>query len=564
MSAIPASQIVNVNPGVVGAGGSALDLIGLMLTSSTRVPLGQVLSFPTANAVGAYFGGASQEHAEAVVYFAGFDNANAVPAAMLFTQYPVASVASYLRGGATGLTLAQLQALAPGTITVTVQGVARISGSINLSAVASFSAAATAIQTALAAYDAVVTGSITATTLTVTAVTGGALAVGQVISGTGVTAGTTITALGTGTGGIGTYTVSVSQTAASTTVSAGPVTVTYDSTAAAFVITDGTKGVASTIGFASGALAVSLGMTQATGAVTSQGAITAVPGTFMDVIKNTTQNWASFTTMFEPSTGDKVLFAAWTNAQDNRFEYVLWDTDISATQNGNTSSARYLIGQAAYSGTFAIYSPTDQYLGAMVMGFNASIDFTRANDRTNLAFRSQSGMAASVTDATIAANLLANGYNFYGSYATANDVFTWLYNGSVTGPFLWADSYINQIWLNNELQLSLMTLLAQVKSIPYNADGYALMEAAMQDPIDAALNFGAVRAGVTLSNLQRAEVNNAAGRDIASTLELRGWYLLVQDPSPQVRAARGSPPSTFWYTDGQSVQAINLSSLELQ
>jgi hypothetical protein len=67
---------------------------------------------------------------------------------------------------------------------------------------------------------AVVTGSIATTTLTVTAVTSGFLGVGHVISGTGITAGTTITALGTGTGGTGTYTVSVSQTASSTTVTA--------------------------------------------------------------------------------------------------------------------------------------------------------------------------------------------------------------------------------------------------------------------------------------------------------------------------------------------------------
>ena len=71
-----------------------------------------------------------------------------------------------------------------------------------------------------AANAAVVTGSIATTVLTVTAVTSGELAVGQTISGSGVTAGTTITALGTGTGGIGTYTVSASQTASSTSITA--------------------------------------------------------------------------------------------------------------------------------------------------------------------------------------------------------------------------------------------------------------------------------------------------------------------------------------------------------
>ena len=71
-----------------------------------------------------------------------------------------------------------------------------------------------------AAAAAVVTGSIATTVLTVTAVTSGTLSVGQTISGSGVTAGTKITALGTGIGGTGTYTVDTSQTASSTTVTA--------------------------------------------------------------------------------------------------------------------------------------------------------------------------------------------------------------------------------------------------------------------------------------------------------------------------------------------------------
>jgi hypothetical protein len=68
--------------------------------------------------------------------------------------------------------------------------------------------------------NAVVTGAISGTTLTVSAVTSGTLSIGVVLSGTGVTVGTTITALGTGTGGVGTYTVSASQTVSSTTITA--------------------------------------------------------------------------------------------------------------------------------------------------------------------------------------------------------------------------------------------------------------------------------------------------------------------------------------------------------
>ena len=63
------------------------------------------------------------------------------------------------------------------------------------------------------------TGSISGTTLTVSAISVGSLQVGEVLSGTGVTAGTTVTGPGTGTGGTGTYTVSVSQTVSSTAMS---------------------------------------------------------------------------------------------------------------------------------------------------------------------------------------------------------------------------------------------------------------------------------------------------------------------------------------------------------
>jgi len=67
---------------------------------------------------------------------------------------------------------------------------------------------------------AVFTGAIASgsTVLNVTAVTNGVIQVGMLITGTGVTAGTTITALGTGIGNTGTYTVSVAQTVASATI----------------------------------------------------------------------------------------------------------------------------------------------------------------------------------------------------------------------------------------------------------------------------------------------------------------------------------------------------------
>jgi len=68
------------------------------------------------------------------------------------------------------------------------------------------------------------TGSITADVLTVTAIASGAVAQGQTLSGTGITSGTKIVDFLTGAGGNvneqGTYKLNISQTTASTTITA--------------------------------------------------------------------------------------------------------------------------------------------------------------------------------------------------------------------------------------------------------------------------------------------------------------------------------------------------------
>ena len=69
---------------------------------------------------------------------------------------------------------------------------------------------------------AIFAGSIDGTTLTVTSISSGAIALGQTLSGTGISAGTTIVAFQSGAGGnineVGTYTLNISQSVASTTI----------------------------------------------------------------------------------------------------------------------------------------------------------------------------------------------------------------------------------------------------------------------------------------------------------------------------------------------------------
>ncbi len=329
------------------------------------------------------------------------------------------------------------------------------------------------------------------------------------------------------------------------------------------------EGSYSTAAFATGTLAAGILLTQATGAVLSQGAAAATPAAFMNDLVATTQNWATFTTLFDPDGGSgndvKLEFATWTSQQDNRWAYVPADTDASATNTvPAVTSLGYLLQQSAQSGTAPVYDPDGDNLPAFIMGAAASIDFTQLNGRITFAFKSQAGIPASVTNQTVADNLISNGYNFYGAYATANDGFIFLYPGLVSGTFRWLDSYINQIWMNAQFQLDEMLLLTQVKSVPYTTVGASLIEAAIGSTIQQAKSFGALSAGVPLSTLQQAEVRNAAGVDIVPALFALGYYVQVLAATPQVRQNRGSPPCTFWYTDAGAVQKINLASIAIQ
>jgi hypothetical protein len=494
-ASIPASAIVSITPNVIGAGGSGLDLVGLILTDSTRPPIGTVQRFASAVDVATYFGPASVEAGLATTYFNGYVNSDIKPALLLFSQYNPAAAAGYLRGANPGLTLTALQALT-GTLTYSAAGSPLTSSTITLSGATSFSNAATIIQAAF-----------TSPTFTVT----------------------------------------------------------YDSVSGAFVFTNTATGASSTASFATGSLAATLKLTAATGAVTSQGALAAVPGTAMDAVVAQTQDFVSFMTTFEPSASDAVLFATWNNGKLNRYLYVSWDTDATPTTSSDTASVGYLITQAGLSGTMMIYEPTDgANKAAFVMGSIASINYNAFNRRVNMAFRSGSALTAGVTNQTIASNLNANGYNFYGAYATANAQFQFLYNGQVSGPFKWVDSYINQIQLNNALQLALMNLLVSFPSIPYNNDGYSLIETAMLDPVLAALTFGTIRAGVTLSNAQAAAVNALVGKTISDIITQRGWYISIADPGAAARALRTSPVVYLFYCDGGSVQRIQVTSDMIQ
>ena len=495
MATIPFSQVSNVVPSVLSAGGSAVDLNAVMLTQNSLAPYGSMLTFSSAANVGAYFGQASTEYSLATIYFSGFNGCTKTAGQLQFTRYPETAIGAFLNGASVAsLGLSGVQALT-GTLIVTSNGTQFTSGTINLSAATSLSNAATIIQAAFTSP---------------------------------------------------TFTVS------------------YSSQTGGFIFTSTTTGATSTLTYATGTISTALGLTAATGALLSQGAAIGVPATFMASVLSLTQNWATFMTVWESVLTEKQAFAAWSNSQGPRYMYVCADSDVNALTANNTVTFGNYLQTNSYIGTCAIYGTVSH--AAFVCGFAASLDFSRLNGRATLAFKNQSGLTAYVTNQSNYAAVVSNGYNTYGAYGSNNPANNqnWMAPGYVSGSWSWVDTYLNQIWLNANLQLAMVNLLTSVNSIPYNKTGSGLIYASAMSPIQSAINFGAIRKGIPLSTAQVAQIQYILGFDASSSITAQGFYLQIVDASATTRGLRQSPSITLLYADGESIQQLNLASIAIQ
>lgn len=622
---IPASQIVQVNPRLLTPGGTDLEFNGLLLSDSPLIPASQlVLPFPDSASVGEYFGLESPEYQAAQVYFLGYNNSFKKPRALYIASRVAEATAAWLRGGAWNGTLTALKQAGVGGLTLTVNGETVRAQNVSFATAASPSDVAQVLQSALnagstpgtPARPAVLTGgsitfsgleSITdggfaievngtehevegldlsavtsplelATALTgkipgvmvsasadglvlTTTETGAAASIGYAAvpaSGTDVS---TLLALTSATGAD-----SVNGADAVPPVGVPGITVAYSSLTKAWTITSPTTGAESAITYAQAPetgvdFAGLLNLTEQAGAVLSPGLDAMSHAANMEAILDLTENFVCFTTVAQPAMVDALELAQWASGNGVAYLYIYWDNDPKLLQPNNTSTIAAALTEANVGATCGVWNSLAY--AAMIMGTAASIDWERRNGTITFAFKSQDGLAANVVTGTDAINLEAQNMNFMGDYATRNDQFVFLYPGRMFGQWTWIDTYLNAVWLNNALQVACMAGFEQTPRVPYNDEGYALVRAWMQDPVNRALYSGIIDTGVTLSESQKAELTREAGRDISAQLFTDGYVIQVNDPAPTVRQKRESPEASCWYCYGGSVHKLTIASTAL-
>lgn len=490
---IPASQLVDITPRVIGGGLSGMEFNGTFLTKSSRMPAKTAVPFYLLSDVGAYFGTNSDEYKLAANYFTADSNGTKKPSTLWFYKKVDAAQAAFIRGMEVN-DLGNLTAITSGAFTIKVDGTTISVTGLDLSAQTSFSGCASAIQAKLNAG----------------------------LAGT---------------------------------------TCSWDDNFKAFIITSPTVGESGSVEFAKEGTAdlttyITLGLSAGTKSPGS--AITSLTDT-MEGCVSSNSNFFSFMPVFQESSSDALELATWCNNQGVRFLYVMVDNSDDGKSPNNTVCLGAQVSD--YYGIAPIYNT--KAVGAFTMGIAGSINPNQLEGRKTWAFKQQSGLAFTVDKTSDANALLGNGYNFYGDYATASNEFKLFQNGQVSGVAKWLDTYYGQVFIKDGLQNAWINAMMMANTIPYNEAGYGVLRSAAMDTINTAVNAGFIRAGVSLSEAQKVQVNTEAGLNIADTLNTQGWYLQILDPTAQVRSERGTPIVNFWYMDGGSIQKIQGTSTVL-
>ena len=511
MNNVSTSNFVKVIPQINVAVGSGFSLNGLLLTKNANAPLGVPLSFNSDSAVGSYFGTTSDEYKFAVRYFAANDNKTKLPSALLICGYNLSAQAGWLRGGSVAYTLAQLKTITNGNLKLSFGGADVELTGLDFSGATSYSLVATAIQTALRA---------------------------------------------------------AGQTANFTSA-----TCVFNSQTNAFIITSGASDSTGTIGYAMATTTAGtdvssiLALRETNGAILSplQSAATTLDA-FMSAIINETQAFFSFCKLWELADAsdnqtEDLAFATWCGLQGVRFAFFEHDKE-SADLNPN-SSADFLsvLKTNNVGGTAGCYGTTD--LCAMIMGTIAAVNYELRNGRITTAFKTQSGLEPTCTNNDNYLALEGKGYNSYVKDGTAGNTFFGVQRGTISGPYQFIDAYANHIWLNDQMQVAMRTMLGDVNALPYNEFGYNQILNSITPVIDRALNAGVINTGIDLDASQINVIASETGWTPSQTKNVLynfGWAFQAVSPSATVRANRGTPILRFYYCDGGAIQKIDLIS----
>ena len=468
---IPFSRFIRIDSSVGGASTVARrEQSGLIISASPLAPLGQVLEFERAQDVATHFGENSETAKRARFYFAYIDPNGGRPNKLLVGGFADVARSATIYGAIGVARLPALIGITTGSLALTVSGQVYVANGINLSALNSFAAVATAVQEAVRELDAVVFATFTCT---------------------------------------------------------------YDAVAQRFVLNLGTTGANTMLaGGAAGDpnnLAVLMGVFETTpGVINSRGASAQTPAEALAANVDTSDNFG--TVVFEKDiTLQEYLAVAQLNAGYNVTSMLMQRvTTAQATEWGTACIGIASQGLTHYNPSLG------QYPEMLPMCQAAATNYDAPNASVNYMFRNNSGamLSPTVFSGSVATSYEALRINFVGETQNAGQKLAFYMPGLLGGgaqAIVDMGVHVNEQWLKGEATSALGNLLINSGRVPANQQGRSTIMAVLQGVVQQALVNGVISVGKELTVQQRSFILQKTGGDATAPIQVQtaGYWLDV-------------------------------------
>jgi hypothetical protein len=451
-------KYININS-VVGAAAQVpqRQWCGRVFTTNPLIGPNAILQFANPTDVGTFFGTTSEEYQRALNYFGYQSPLGTAPQALQFARWVQANQPATIYGEASVATLATLNAITAGVLSLKFGATTVNVSGINLSSAATLTAVATAIQTALVA------------------------AAAQAPNGE-----------------LATCTVTWNSTAQA-----------FDFTASSTVTATETFQVVTPTGATPATdVAAALGWYASQGALVNDASLLETRVAGYSRVYNLNNNFGEFC---YDDVAALTLSDATAVAQANAALNVMAIFRIYVTPTTWSTWSAALIGIAGVGLEYEDIGITGarQYLEMLPMAIHASINYNAVNGAVNFMFKQNGTYTPSITDnpGTVQSDALDTArVNYYGVTQTAGQKLAFYQRGVLCGGAtapVTSTVFANEQWFKDLAGSNLMNLQLSVGQIPANKRGQVMCELVLQDAINAAVRNGTILANSTLTITQQ-------------------------------------------------------------
>ena len=273
--------------------------------------------------------------------------------------------------------------------------------------------------------------------------------------------------------------------------------VSYDATNKRFVIAD-----ANELSYATGDLAVELGLTQGV-AILSESSLAKTATQTVSDSAELSNNFFSFCFLDTLTTADITSVAQWTHNQNVKYMY---SVDVTPSNYAEVQEA-----VKNYNGVALTLDKYAENAEFMPMSAFAAVDYNKPNSTMDVFYKQFADVTPSVT--TNSERLVYDPLriNYYGTTQQAGQAVSFYQDGLLQGDITSMTVYANEAWLKDSFITDVMNLRMGLDSLPANNTGKSLVISSLMNTVNKALNNGVVLAGKELDATQKAFITTITG-----------------------------------------------------